>query len=88
MTEHLIVLPERDTAEEIAEELREEGFTEVRVVRMELAGEDDAEDAEWGIHVIEEMVEDETGPVAEGLRDRFEALAEEHDGWYDDAPSL
>jgi precorrin-6B methylase 1 len=88
MTEHLIVLPERDTAEEIADELREEGFTEVRVVRMELAGEDDAESAEWGVHVVEEMVEDETGAVAKGLRERFEALAEEHDGWYDDDPSL
>ena len=88
MTEHLIVLPERDTAEEIADGLREEGFTEVRVVRMELAGEDDAEAAEWGIHVVEEMVEDETGAVANGLRERFEALAEAHDGWYDDDPSL
>ena len=88
MTEHLIVLPDRDEAEEIAEELREEGFTEVRVVRMALAGEDDAEAAEWGVHVVEEMVEDETGAVANGLRERFEALAEEHDGWYDDDPSL
>jgi hypothetical protein len=87
MTEHLIVLPERDTAQEIADGLREEGFTEVRVVRMALAGEDDAEDAEWGVHVVEEMVEDETGAVAQGLRDRFEALAEEHHGWYDEDPS-
>jgi hypothetical protein len=87
MTEHLIVLPERDTAEEIADELRDEGFTEVRVVRMALAGEDDAEAAEWGVHVVEEMVEDETGAVAHGLRDRFAALAAEHHGWYDDDPS-
>ena len=28
----------------------------------------------------------ETGPVEEGLRDRFSALAEEHDGWYDPHP--
>ncbi len=88
MTEHLIVLPERDTAQEIADDLRDEGFTEVRVVRMELAGEDDAEEAEWGVHVVEEMVEDESGAVARGLRDRFEALAEEHHGWYDDEPTL
>lgn len=88
MTEHLIVLPERDVAEDIADDLREEGFTEVRVVRLELAGEDDAEAAEWGVHVVEEMVEDETGAVAKGLRERFEALAEEHDGWYDDSPAL
>ncbi len=87
MTEHLIVLPERDVAEEIADELREEGFTQVRVVRMELAGEDDDEAAEWAVHVVEEMVEDKTGAVAKGLRERFEALAEDHHGWYDDEPS-
>jgi hypothetical protein len=96
MTEHLIVLPERAAAEEIADGLREEGFTEVRVVRMAhagrgprpaRAGDDDAEDAAWGVHVVEEMVEDETGAVAQGLRDRFAALAEEHHGWYDDEPS-
>ena len=84
MTEHLIVLPDRDDAERVADELRDEGFTEVRVVREALAGEDDAEDHEWAIYLREEMVGDETGPVAEGLRERFVAIAEEHDGWYDD----
>lgn len=88
MTEHLIVFPDRDTAEEVADELREEGFTLARVLRVELAGEDDAEAAEWGVHVVEDMVEDESGPVEHGLRERFEALAEEHDGWYDPEPSL
>ncbi len=88
MTEHLIVLPERDTAQEIADDLRDEGFTEVRVVRMELAGEDDADAAEWGVHVVEDNVEDESGAVAQGLRERFEALAQEHRGWYDDDPVL
>jgi hypothetical protein len=84
MTEHLIVLPDRDDAERIADELREEGFTDVRVVREALAGEDDSEDHEWAIYVREEMVDDETGPVAEGLKERFVALADEHDGWYDE----
>ena len=68
MTEHLIVLPDRDDAERLADELREEGFTEVRVVREALAGEDDSEDHEWAIYVREEMVDDDTGPVAEGLK--------------------
>ena len=88
MTEHLIVFPTRDIAEETAEDLREEGFTEARVVRMALAGEDDADSDEWGVHVVEEMVQDESGAVEQGLRDRFEALAAEHHGWYDPEPDL
>lgn len=86
MTEHLVVLPDRDTAEQVAADLVEEGFTDARVVRMPLAGEDDSDADEWGVHVVEDTVADPTGPVAHGLRDRFRALAEEHDGWYDDHP--
>lgn len=86
MSEHLVVFPDRDTAEEVAETLVEEGFTAARVVRMPLAGEDDAEADEWGVHVVEENVVDESRPVARGLRDRFAALAAEHDGWYDPSP--
>lgn len=84
MTEHLIVLPDRDTAESIAAELREEGFTEVRVEREALVGEDDAEAVEWTVYVREDNVVDDPGSGTEsGLRERFEALAEEYDGWYD-----
>ncbi len=83
MTNHLMVFPDRDDAERIAEDLREEGFSEVRVVREELAGEDDGEAHEWAVHVHEEMITDEAGAVEKGLRERFAALAEEHDGWYD-----
>jgi hypothetical protein len=82
-----MVFPERDTAEEVAASLSGEGFTEVRVVREALAGEDDAEDHEWAVHVREENVADESGPVESGLRDRFAALAEEHGGWYDPHPT-
>ena len=42
--------------------------------------------AEWGVLVVEELVVDESGPVESGLRDRFAALAQEHDGWYDPNP--
>ena len=56
------------------------------MVREALAGEDDSEDHEWAVHVVEEMVADESGPVECGLRDRFSALAEEHGGWYDPEP--
>lgn len=83
MSEHLLLFPDRDTADEIAAELVDEGFTQVRVLRVAHAGEDDAEDHEWGVHIVEDTVTDESGPVASGLRDRFRALAEQHDGWYD-----
>lgn len=83
MSEHLLIFPDRDIADEIAAELTDEGFSEVRVLRIAHAGEDDAEDHEWGVHVLEETVSDDSGPVAGGLRDRFQALAEKHDGWYD-----
>jgi hypothetical protein len=86
MSEHLLVFPDREVAEEVASELKGEGFTEVRVVREALAGEDDSQDHEWAVHVVEEMVADESGPVEGGLRDRFSALAEERGGWYDPEP--
>lgn len=86
MSEHLLLFPDRDVADEIAAELAEEGFSDVRVLRVAHAGEDDAEDHEWGVYVREDMVIDESGPVEGGLRERFTALAEEHEGWYDPAP--
>ena len=88
VTEHLLLFPERETADEIATELDEEGFTEVRVLRVAHAGDDDAEDAEWAVHIREEMVDDPSGPVESGLRDRFSALAEERGGWYDPEPTI
>lgn len=81
-----MVFPDRDDADRIAEDLRDEGFSEVRVVREALAGEDDGEDHEWAVYVREEMITDEGGAVEHGLRDRFAALAEEFDGWYDPSP--
>ncbi|WP_217239920.1 hypothetical protein [Streptomyces sp. AC555_RSS877] len=46
---HVLVLPDRDAAEEVAEALRERFAVdeEPRLVRDALAGEDDAEDAQW-----------------------------------------
>lgn len=96
VTEHLLLFPDRATAEQIGSDLADEGFTEVRVLRVAnagrgtpalCAGADDGEDHEWGVHIREEMVTDESGPVEGGLRDRFTALAEEHDGWYDPEPT-
>lgn len=55
---HVLVLPDRDAAEEVAEAL-EERFgvdEEPRLVRDALAGEDDAEDAQWLV-----LLRDEAG---------------------------
>ena len=81
MSEHLLVLPDRDDAEELAEELAGAGFLDVRVVREALAGEDDAEDHEWAVHVVVEDARD-----TPDLRERLRALAEGRDGWYDPTP--
>ncbi|GAA1173728.1 hypothetical protein GCM10009584_13590 [Ornithinimicrobium humiphilum] len=83
-SEHLLILPDREIAEEIAEELREEGFEHVRVLREAARTEEDDEDAEWAVHVVDTRLPDLAGDAAyEGLRRRFAALAREHDGWYD-----
>ncbi|OFE15304.1 hypothetical protein BA895_06065 [Humibacillus sp. DSM 29435] len=77
--EHLLVLPDRDAADDVADELMRDGFTEVRVLREALAGEDDADDHEWAVHVITR--DDDT------LADRFRETAAAHGGWYDPDPS-
>ncbi|MEW1952655.1 hypothetical protein [Terrabacter sp. NPDC080008] len=77
-TEHLIVLPDREVADELAAELEAEGLPEVRVVREALAGEDDAEDHEWAVYV--------RTPAERAYAVRFEALAAAHGGWYDPHP--
>jgi len=76
--EHLIVLPERETAEDVADELEAEGLADVRVVREALAGEDDSEAHEWAVHV--------RTPRDPAWSIRFQALAAAHDGWYDPDP--
>ncbi|MFG2821266.1 hypothetical protein ACGFX4_17785 [Kitasatospora sp. NPDC048365] len=75
----LLVLPDRDTAEAVAEELsaRWPVLADPEVVRDSLAGEDDAEDAQWLV-VLEAPEEDGwTAEVLEGL----DGLIAEHDGW-------
>lgn len=77
---HILVLPDRDAAEEVAEKAVgrparrfEKPPEEPQLVREALAGEDDAEDAQWLV-VLEDP---------EGRYDRaaLDALAEEYDGW-------
>lgn len=74
---HILVLPDRDAAEDVAEELVDSfGLSsEPQVLREALAGEDDAEDAQWLV-VLE-------GPGAFGptAGRELEALAEKYEGW-------
>jgi hypothetical protein len=72
---HVLVLPDRDAAEEAAAELGERFGTdeEPELVRDALAGEDDAEDAQWLL-----VLGDEAGRLDPGDLDRFAA---EWDGW-------
>lgn len=83
--EYLMVFPDRDVAEEVADQLSDDDeFASVRVVSDALAGEDDAEDVDWVVHVVVDTIDDPSGAVARGLAERFTALAEENDGWLDE----
>ncbi|OKJ90577.1 hypothetical protein AMK31_02250 [Streptomyces sp. TSRI0107] len=71
----MLVLPDRDAAEEVAEALGERFSLdeEPQLVRDALAGEDDAEDAQWLVVVAD----------AEGRLDarELDEFAGEWDGW-------
>ncbi|MEU8623100.1 hypothetical protein [Streptomyces sp. NPDC048623] len=72
---HVLVLPDRDAAEEVARELPDRfGVAEEpQLVRDALAGEDDAEDAQWLV-----VVEDPQGRLDPAALDE---LAAEYEGW-------
>ncbi|MFJ9667595.1 hypothetical protein ACIRPP_23775 [Streptomyces sp. NPDC101219] len=72
---HVLVLPDRDAAEEVVEVLGERFRIdeEPLVVRDALAGEDDAEDAQWLV-----VLRDEKGVLNPGELDAF---AGEWEGW-------
>lgn len=74
-THHVLVLPDRDAAEEAAEQLADHfGVTEEpQLVRDALAGEDDAEDAQWLV-----VVEDTARRLDPSALDEFAAAWE---GW-------
>lgn len=69
------MLPDRDAAEEVAELLaaRFPLAEEPRLVRDALAGEDDAEDAQWLV-----VIENTTAALDPAA---LEAMAAEFDGW-------
>lgn len=72
---HVLVLPDRDTAEEVARLLagRFPLDGEPRLVRDALAGEDDAEDAQWLV-----VVEDGRGTLDPA---QLDAVAARFEGW-------
>ncbi|MFD0154540.1 hypothetical protein ACWGQ4_38305 [Streptomyces sp. NPDC055721] len=72
---HVLVLPDRDAAEEVAQELPDRfGVAEApQLVRDALAGEDDAEDAQWLV-----VIEDPDGRLDATALDE---LAAEYEGW-------
>lgn len=72
---HVLVLPDRDAAEEVALELsgRFGVPEEPQLVRDALAGEDDAEDAQWLV-----VVEDPKARLDPAALDEFAA---EYEGW-------
>ncbi|WP_316521394.1 hypothetical protein [Kitasatospora brasiliensis] len=78
----LLVLPDRDTAEEAAEELAaaQPDLGELEVVRDALAGEDDAEDAQW--LVVAEPPETGWTPA---LLHALDTLVSGYDGWREEA---
>lgn len=73
---YVLVLPDRDAAEELAEQLTAEhaGLPEPELHRDALAGEDDAEDAQWLLVLAAPLP---TGLTPAGL----DALAAAHEGW-------
>lgn len=80
-TEHLLVFPERELADAVADGLDRHVYL-VRVLRETLAGEDDTDDAQWLVHVIDERALPPAEEQAE--RHRLALLAVDNDGWYDD----
>lgn len=72
---HVLVLPDRDAAEEVVEALGERfGLDEEpQVVRDALAGEDDADDAQWLVVLRDER--ERLDPVA------LDEFAGEWEGW-------
>ncbi|MEU2223226.1 MULTISPECIES: hypothetical protein [unclassified Streptomyces] len=72
---HVLVLPDRDAAQEVAEALGERfGIDEEpRLVREALAGEDDAEDAQWLVVLRDER--ERLDPA------ELDAFAGQWDGW-------
>ena len=84
MSDHLLVFTDQTLATQVAEELRGDGFEDVRVLEQATADGTTG----TGVLVREPTVVDESRPVEQGLRDRFSALADEHGAAYDPQPDV
>ncbi|MDX2848291.1 hypothetical protein PV342_07305 [Streptomyces sp. PA03-3a] len=75
---HVLVLPDRDAAEDAADEAAERFDLPARpqLVRDALAGENDAEDAQWLVVINDD--DEELDPTA------LNELAEEFEGWLEE----
>jgi hypothetical protein len=75
---HVLVLPDRDAAEEAAEAVGDRFglLEEPQLVRDALAGEDDAEDAQWLVVL--------TDPEARLSPKELDEFAAEWDGWHEE----
>ncbi|MCR3746198.1 hypothetical protein [Lentzea californiensis] len=73
----LLILPDRDEAEELAASLLESGWGPCAVHRDMLAGEDDAEAVDW----VVELTTAPDGLPASAHRAALDDLAEQHDGF-------
>ncbi|WP_231114964.1 HAD-IA family hydrolase [Lentzea aerocolonigenes] len=76
----LLILPDREEAQELAAELAEDGWGPCHVHRDMLAGEDDAEDVDWVI----ELATAPDGTPASAHRPVLDDLADRHDGFTGD----
>ncbi|MHA6759879.1 hypothetical protein [Streptacidiphilus sp. PAMC 29251] len=79
---YVLVLPDRDAAEAVAEQLAAEhpALPEAELHREALAGEDDAEDAQWLV-VLQPSLPPPLTPAV------LDALAADHDGWLEGHPA-
>lgn len=73
----LLILPDRDDAEELAESLLGDGWGPCAVHRDMLAGEDDAEDVDW----VVELTTAPDGTPASAHREELDELAERYEGF-------
>ena len=73
----LVILPERDEAEAVADELLDAGWHPCEIHPERLAGDDDPEAVEWVVTLSTAP----DGSPAGGHRDALDSLAGSHDGF-------
>lgn len=77
--EHLIFVRDQGAADEVAAELRHDGFADVEIGRPAAQGQ------QWEVRLRDDRLPEASGGGAyEGLRDRFTAMAHRHGGRYDE----